>query len=181
MSCSRARASPVPPRALLEHPGQLAQRPARVALAAQLVDHAGDAGLVQLVHGDEDLAHAVGREATALDQGREQPPVVHPDLEAGQAQLGERRGGGLDEFDLRQLGGVPQHVDVALRELAVAPALRTVRAPHRPDLDRPEGLGQLPRVGGVEARQGHGQVVAQAQQFEVSIIPLTPYILFMLT
>ena len=59
--------------------------------------------------------------------------------------------------------GIPDDVDVALHELAVATLLRALGAPHRRDLDRAEDGRQLAAVARVEARERHRQVVAQPQ------------------
>ena len=54
-------------------------------------------------------------------------------------------------------------VDVALEELAEPAARRPIGAPHRLDLVSLEELRQLAAVFGDDARERHGQVVAQGQ------------------
>src|SRR5262249_19627877 len=60
-----------------------------------------------------------------------------------------------------------QDIDVALGELAEAPLLRALGAPHRPDLDGLEGVGQLGPMVGVVPRERHRQIEAQSQVGEV--------------
>ena len=90
-------------------------------------------------------------------------PMVQADVEVVEPQLGQhvrRRGAnlGLDQRRRRADG-----VDVALIELAEAPARRPVGPPHRLHLIPLEILGQLRLVVGDDARQRHREVVAQRQ------------------
>ena len=68
-----------------------------------------------------------------------------------------------DELGLGAGRGIPDDVDVALHELAVAALLRALGAPHRRDLDRRGTRRQLAAVARVEPRERHREVVAQAE------------------
>ena len=77
-------------------------------------------------------------------------------------QLAQHAGGGVDQLDLGQVGGIPQDVDVALGELAEPPLLGPVGPPHVADLQSLERAGQQGHVVGIIAGEGQGQVVPQA-------------------
>ena len=82
--------------------------------------------------------------------------VVEP--ERGQ-HLADRR----QQLDLDDRRGRPDRVDVALVELAEASARRPVGAPHRLNLIALEEPRQLVLVLRDDARERHGQVVAQRE------------------
>src|SRR5882724_11524750 len=92
-----------------------------------------------------------------------QATIVDPHREIGESQPRQRVGGGEDQLDLDERRGQAEHVDVALGELAEAALLRPLRAPHRPDLDGLQRIGQPRMVLGVVARERHREVEAQAE------------------
>ena len=98
------------------------------------------------------------------DQAPRSRRSLMPHGQVREAQRGERLGGRQDQLDLRPpRDATPEHVDVALGELAEAALLGPLRPPHRADLDGLERLGQPGVVLGVVARQRHRQVEAQAE------------------
>ncbi len=122
------------------------------------------ADLVQLVHGAHDVAGLL-RQAQHGVKAVEDLPVVHPDLEALQAQGGE---GPVDDGgDLRLVGdvqlAVADDVDVRLIELPEAAPLGPLSPVDLADLEAAEGEGELAVVQGHILGQGDGQVKAEGQ------------------
>ena len=106
--------------------------------------------------------------AGGLGDGGQEPAVGQPDGHVGQADGGQRLGGGLDQLGLGQDGRLADDVDVALVELPVAALLRPLGPPDRADLQGPErhreaAPGWRRRTGSAD-----GQVVAQAQVDQVA-------------
>ncbi|SIJ70684.1 Uncharacterised protein [Mycobacteroides abscessus subsp. abscessus] len=66
--------------------------------------------------------------------------------------------------------GVGDDVDVGLDELAVAPGLRPLTAPHRLDPRGPEREAQLVRVLGDETGQRHGEVEVEAERIALGAL-----------
>ena len=122
------------------------------------------ADLVQLVHG----AHHVGgllRKAQAGVKAVEDLAVVHPDLEALEAQGGEGLvddGGDLRLVDDGELA-VADDVDIRLIELPEAATLGPLAPVDLADLVAAEGEGEVVVVQGHVLGQRHRQVKAQAQ------------------
>ena len=79
----------------------------------------------------------------------------------GEADVQQGAGGHIDQLDLGVGGLIPQNVDVALDELPQTALLGAFGAEDAVGLDDLEGVGELVLVGGIEAAQGQGQVVAQ--------------------
>ncbi|OEI69360.1 hypothetical protein Cus16_1204 [Curtobacterium sp. ER1/6] len=124
--------------------------------------------LVELVDRDEGTLRGGGvDDAPRPEQRRQDPPVVDPDGRARDAEGVEGRGRRADQLDLGELPGLAEHVDVALHELAVAPLLRTLGAPHGCDLHRPEHRRELGTVRGVEAGERDGEVEPEPEVCEV--------------
>ena len=91
--------------------------------------------------------------------------VVDLDDHAADGEPGEDLGHDQRHLGLevrRQLADVDD-VDVGLGELAVAPLLGTLAAPHLLDLVAAEREGQVPGVLQHVAREGHGEVEVQAE------------------
>ena len=94
-------------------------------------------------------------------------PIVDVDGEAVEADAQQGAGGHVDELDLGVGALVAQNVDVALDELAQTALLGALGAEDAVGLDDLEGVGELVFVGGVEAAQGQGQIIAQAHVGEL--------------
>ena len=126
--------------------------------------HLGCADLVQLVHGAHDGPGLVGQVQHGI-KAVEDLSVVHPDLEALQAQRGE---GAVDDGgNFRVVGdvqlAVADDVDISLIELPEAAPLGPLAPVYLADLETAEGEGQLTAVLGHILGQGNGQVKAQGQ------------------
>src|SRR5690606_27949594 len=133
--------------------------------AQQRLAHRVRAALVQLVELAQHQQLALALDAQALEVAAQQLAVVHPDGEAAQPQRLEHR---VDHR--RNLGVVARrqriladHVNVALVELAEAPALGALAAVHALHLVAAERERELMLVLGHVARQRHGEVKAQRQ------------------
>ncbi len=145
-----------PPAAARPRCGNAARR--------ELAAHAVRADLVQLVDRDERRIVKVGRHA----ERRPACPVSSPrwfsrmtksrNPSSRSTSLTAAADLRLDDRRRR-----PDRVDVALVELAEPPARRPVRPPHRLNLVALEELRQLAAMLGDDARERHGEVVAQRQ------------------
>ena len=116
--------------------------------------------LVELVDCHGDVGDSLGL-ADDFGNSAEDFPVVELDADAH----AEARENGV--YDLHQFHFIHQrvaahYVGVALVEFAIAPLLRAVGAPYGLDLVALEGENQLLAVHDHVAREGNGQVVAQA-------------------
>ena len=120
---------------------------ARIAAAlAQLGQHALGADLVQLVEGDEEPTLGVLVDAAVPGDQAQDPTVVdaYGEVREAQARPAPRTSPGSAR-SRPPAEATPEHVDVALGELPVPALLRPLGAPHRPDLDGLERIGQLAR------------------------------------
>ena len=102
-------------------------------------------------------------DAGGAQHRRQQLAVIQPDDEVGEPELGQRVGHRRAQLRFDDRRGRAERVDVALVELAEAPARRTVGAPHRLNLVALEQARQLRLVMRDDARERHGQVVAQRE------------------
>ncbi|GMA96140.1 hypothetical protein GCM10025881_29640 [Pseudolysinimonas kribbensis] len=134
---------------------------------AQLLDDAVLPDLVELVDRDERLLVLGGREAERLEHPDQQPPVVDAHERALEPQPVDRVERRDEQLGLGAHRRLPDDVDVALHELAVAALLRALGPPHRSDLDAAEHRRQFRAVARVEPRERHGQVEPQAEVDEV--------------
>src|SRR5262249_26756508 len=100
------------------------------------------------------------RETAFLEDRRKVPPVVDADREPLDPDRAEEVMDDEDRLDVRDGALGPDRVEVALHELAVAPALRVLAAPHGSDVVPLERQADLARVLRDEARQRHGEVEA---------------------
>ena len=147
--------------------GQCVDRALGQLLLEKLGLHAVGTDLIHLVEGDADGIQRVGGKAHALQHPAEDAAVVDVDGEAVEADAQQGAGGHVDELDLGVGALVAQNVDVALDELAQTALLGALGAEDAVGLDDLEGVGELVLVGGVEAAQGQGQVIAQTHVGEL--------------
>ena len=118
----------------------------------------------------KDGIRRVLREAGPGRHGLQDPAVVHADRERVLRADGlQRRGGGEDQLDLREVCCLAEDVDVALGELAETASLGTVRSPDGADLQRLEGLRKNCAVVRIIAGQRKGQVVAESAVSEIRL------------
>ena len=136
---------------------------AEVQLANEYPLDLGRANFVDFVH-RPDHGDWIGKPKSTVE-ALEYLAVVELDDERADLQLGENLVG-----DARQLGIEVQrdpvrvdHVDVALRELAVASVLRALTTPHLLDLVTLEREVEVVEVLGHVAGEGDGQVEVQSQ------------------
>ena len=146
----------------------------RHALRRQLAPDRPGVRLVELVDGDDGGAEVVVRHAAAVHQAREERARVQAHDEAVEAEIAECGRGGQDDLRLDGHRRRAEHVDVALHELAEAPVLRALGAPHRADLVALEHGRQRRAVRGVVARERDGQVEAQRQVGQLAIAGARP-------
>ena len=129
------------------------------ALVAHFLLHGLAAQLVQLVQGGHDVHHLLRLTADLGDAG-EQLTVVELHHH-GKAERGEDVVEELHQLHFVQQAGAADHVGIALEELAVAPLLRPVGAPHGLHLVALEGEGERVLVLHDEAGEGDREVVAE--------------------
>src|SRR5690554_6254265 len=139
----------------------------RDAMLRELCGDTLRADLVELVYRDEGALVQFGRHIPVRKQAGEDATVVDADAASLEPQGVERRRRRRDELDLRKRASLTDDVDVALHELAEAPLLRALGAPHGRDLDRAEHRRQLGAVRRIEAREWHRQVEAQPEVGQV--------------
>src|SRR5207247_6837885 len=101
--------------------------------------------------------------AGGLQNRDEQLAVIEPDDEILEAEPLKHLADGREDLHFDQQRRRADRVDVALIELAKSPARWTVRAPDRLDLIPLEESRQLVLVLRHDARERHGQVVAQRE------------------
>ena len=108
-------------------------------------------------------------DAAGLRDRGEDPSIVQSHAGMLQAQRADRLTRSQNELDLRHLRADTENIDVALGELAKAPLLRPLGAPHRTDLDRLERIRELRVVVSIVARERHGQIEPQAEVGELRV------------
>ena len=145
---------------LLEQPlGDRLSDPSR----AELAGDAFDANLVQLVQCHQCVAMLGGGDAGRVEQSVQHAPVIHAQGEVDETELGQNIRYRRHLLDFDDWRGRPDRVDVALVELAEPSARRPVGAPDRLNLISLEELRQLVLVLRDDARERHGEVVAQGE------------------
>ena len=112
-------------------------------------------------------------DARAVEQAAQHLAMIQPDREIGEPEAFSTSETAAQTSASTTGGGRSDRVHVALVELAEAPLLRPVGAPHRLNLVALEELRQLALVLGDDARQRHGEVVPQR---EVGFARLTAFL-----
>ena len=137
----------------------------------QLLQNSLRSDLVHLIQNDK---HIVVRILTKSAVGRhslQNPSVVNSDLKILKAKLPQCEGGRQNQFNLRQIGGLSEYINIALHELAVPASLRPLRPPHVSHLQRLEGRGKLIGMIGIKAHQGYREIVTKTPVHQILFFP----------
>ena len=127
----------------------------------QFPGHAFQADLIHFIENDEHRIITLLWETAVSRHCFEDSPFIDADLEIMEAKPAQRSGGGQDQFNFCQIGRLSENINVALHELAVSAALRSLRPPHISHLQRLKRRWKLAGIIGIKPHERNRQVITE--------------------